>query len=400
MFVAVLLWLSSAAWATGGYYRYPALHGDTLVFTAEGDLWKVNVAGGDAQRLTTHQGIETHAAISPDGQWIAFSAGYEGPTEAYVMPIAGGTPRRLTWYGSRVEVAGWSPRGEVLIATRHLHPLGRAQLVAVSREGDKQSVIPLESSESAAFVDAKTLVYTRGNRGIDNVRAYRGGAASSLWRFNIDGGAEAVPLTQMTSNSARPMAWKGRVVFVSDRDGVMNLWSMDRDGRGLRQHTRHKALEVRGASISGDRVVYQLGADIHLHDLASGQDRVVPIRLVSDFDHQRERWIRNLMTRLNEIKFSANGERALIVARGRVITAGIGNLRRVNIAVPAASRARSAAFMPDGKSVLRPRNCRPTPVRSCAPSRMVLSPTSQATHRRRSAPRPKAKPRSMGARPA
>jgi tricorn protease len=111
VFVAVLLWLSSAAWATGGYYRYPALHGDTLVFTAEGDLWKVNVAGGDAQRLTTHQGIETHAAISPDGQWIAFSAGYEGPTEAYVMPIAGGTPRRLTWYGSRVEVAGWSPRG-------------------------------------------------------------------------------------------------------------------------------------------------------------------------------------------------------------------------------------------------------------------------------------------------
>ena len=116
---------------------------------------------------------------------------------------------------------------------------------------------------------------------------------NELFRFSLaqalvsDGrGAEAVPLTQMTSNSARPMAWKGRVVFVSDRDGVMNLWSMDRDGRGLRQHTRHKALEVRGASISGDRVVYQLGADIHLHDLASGQDRVVPIRLVSDFDHQ------------------------------------------------------------------------------------------------------------------
>ncbi len=349
---ALCLLLSSAAWATGGYFRYPALHGDTLVFTAEGDLWKVNVAGGDALRLTTHQGVETHAAISPDGQWVAFSASYEGPTEAYVMPLSGGVPQRLTWFGGRVDVAGWSPQGEVLAATRYFHPLQRAQLVAVSRASGTQRLLPLESAETAAFLDAKTMIFTRGNRNIDNVRAYRGGAASTLWRFNTEGGAEAVPLTPVTSNNASPMHWKGRIVFLSDRDGVTNLWSMDRDGRGLRQHTRHKHFEVRGAALSGDRVAYQLGADIHLHDLTNGQDRVVPIRLTSDFDHQRERWIRNPMTRLNEVKMSANGERALIVARGRVVTAGTGNLRRVNIAVPATSRVRSAAFMPDGKSVL------------------------------------------------
>lgn len=133
---------------------------------------------------------------------------------------------------------------------------------------------------------------------------------------------------------------------------MTNLWSLDRDGRGLRQHTRHKHFEVRGAALSGDRVAYQLGADIHLHDLNSGQDRVVPIRLTSDFAHQRERWIRNPMTRLNEVKISANGERALIVARGRVVTAGTGNLRRVTIVVPATSRACSAAFMPDGKWIV------------------------------------------------
>jgi len=26
-----------------GYVRYPAIHGDTVVFTAEGDLWKVGI---------------------------------------------------------------------------------------------------------------------------------------------------------------------------------------------------------------------------------------------------------------------------------------------------------------------------------------------------------------------
>ena len=29
-----------------GYYRYPAIHGDTIIFTAEGDLWSVSAKGG------------------------------------------------------------------------------------------------------------------------------------------------------------------------------------------------------------------------------------------------------------------------------------------------------------------------------------------------------------------
>ena len=354
---AVVLWaasVSASALAEGGYFRYPALQGDTLVFTAEGDLWKTSVAGGEAQRLTTHAGPETHAAISPDGQWVAFSASYEGPTEAYVMPLAGGVPQRLTWYGARAEVMGWSPQGEVLVATRYFHPLSRAQLVAVSRTSGAQRLLPLENASASAFIDAATLVFTRDNQRNDNVRAYRGGATKTLWRFNVAGNAEAVALTPATANSTNPMHWNGRIVFLSDRDGVTNLWSMDRDGRGLRQHTRYAAkdFEVRGAALSGNRVAYQHGADIRVLDLNSGQDRIVPIRLVSDFDQQRERWVRRPLQQLREVKLAPSGERALIVARGRVVTAGVGTLRRVNIAVPAHSRARSASFMPDGKSVL------------------------------------------------
>ncbi|MEY4071427.1 MAG: Tricorn protease, partial [Candidatus Eisenbacteria bacterium] len=75
---------------TLGYYRFPAIHGETVVFTAEGDLWRTTLAGGLAQRLTTHLGEETRPAISPDGRWVAYSATYEGPTEAYVMPVSGG----------------------------------------------------------------------------------------------------------------------------------------------------------------------------------------------------------------------------------------------------------------------------------------------------------------------
>jgi hypothetical protein len=72
-----------------GYYRYPAIHGDIVVFTAEGDLWSVSVTGGAARRLTSNPGREIYPAISPDGRTVAFSGEYEGPLDVYTMPIDG-----------------------------------------------------------------------------------------------------------------------------------------------------------------------------------------------------------------------------------------------------------------------------------------------------------------------
>src|ERR1700692_3266001 len=95
-----------------GYYRYPAIHGDTVVFTSEGDLWSVGVEGGVARRLTSHPGEETRAALSPDGKTIAFSANYEGPTEVYTMPASGGLPTRRSFEGN-ANVVGWKPDGKI-----------------------------------------------------------------------------------------------------------------------------------------------------------------------------------------------------------------------------------------------------------------------------------------------
>ena len=117
-----------AAPAGRGYFRFPAIHGDTVVFTAEGDLWRVGTAGGAAQRLTSHPGMESRASISPDGRRVAFSARYEGPTEAYVMPLAGGTPVRLTYEGGGAELVGWTPAGRVLYRTGAHAGLPAAQL--------------------------------------------------------------------------------------------------------------------------------------------------------------------------------------------------------------------------------------------------------------------------------
>ncbi|MEI9984826.1 MAG: hypothetical protein WDN69_17440 [Aliidongia sp.] len=48
--------MASPAGAADGYFRFPTLAGDQIVFTAEGDLWTAPINGGRAARLTTPPG--------------------------------------------------------------------------------------------------------------------------------------------------------------------------------------------------------------------------------------------------------------------------------------------------------------------------------------------------------
>src|SRR5205807_10035758 len=212
--------------ATRGYYRFPAVHGDTVVFTAEGDLWLATLRGGVATRLTTHPGPETNAAISPDGATLAFSATYEGPTEVYTMPIAGGLPTRRTWEGGAL-VVGWTPQGQVLYATRAYSTLPNTQLATIDLPTGARSVVPLaQASDGSYDPSGKTLYFTRLPFQGSHTKRYQGGTAQNLWKYTA-GEKEAVLLTaDYRGTSKAPLWWNHRVYFVSDRDGTMNLWSM------------------------------------------------------------------------------------------------------------------------------------------------------------------------------
>ena len=340
-----------------GYYRYPTIHDDTIVFTAEGDLWEVGTEGGAARRLTTGAGTELYAAISPDGRTVAFSASYEGPKDVYTIPVGGGVPRRRTWSGESLgtdpsgdEVAGWTPDGRVLVRTWRYSTLPDSKLVAFDEQGNRELIPLAQASEGAFTPDGKTLFFTRLPRQGSQTKRYQGGTAENLWRY--ESGAEAVPLTaDWPGTSHNPMFWGTRVYFLSDRDGVMNVYSMDKDGHGLKEETHHKGLDVQYASISEGRVVYQHGADLWLLDLKTGRDALVPITIVSDFDQLREHWVKNPLDYVTAAHVAPEGNAAVFTARGEVFTLPRKEGRIVKVAGDSSVRYRDARYMPDGKGV-------------------------------------------------
>lgn len=333
-----------------GYYRDPAVHGDMIVFTSEGDLWTVSLKGGAAERLTTAPGVESMASISPDGKTVSFLADYEGPSEVYTMPIHGGLPQRRTWEGD-VLPAGWAPDGRLLIATERYSTLPGDKLVLVDAQG-KREIVPLaEAAEAAYTPDGKTLFFTRWTKQWSETKRYKGGFAESIWNF--DGKDEAVPLTSdYTGTSAHPMFSNGRVYFLSDRDGIMNVWSMDEDGKNLKEESHQKIFDVQSASLSDGHIVYACDADLWSLDLASGKEQVIPITLQSDFDQLREHWVKKPMQYLTSVHISPDGAAAVFTARGEVFTMPAKYGRIVKVASDSGVRFREARFLPDGKSIL------------------------------------------------
>jgi tricorn protease len=358
----VLSCLAAAAPDDGpqGYYRQPSIYKDTIVFVAEGDLWRVPVTGGRAARLTTHAGDEAWPRISPDGTQVAFTAQYEGPTEVYVMPVGGGTPKRLTYDAARAAVAGWhNDHGtpKVLATTNRFSTLPFMQLTQIDPAKGQRDLVQLAQASDGCYDDNGTLFFTRLAFQGSQTKRYQGGTAQNIWKWS-GGDAEAVPLTaDYAGTSASPMLWKGRVYFITDKSNLMELWSMAQDGRDQKQLTHHDknglvGFDVKGPSLSEGKIAYQLGADLWVYDIAKNSDTKLTITLDSDFDQTRENWVKKPMDFLSAAHISPDGDRVALTARGQVFVVPKTQGRLAEVTRQDGVRYRDARFLPDGKSLL------------------------------------------------
>ncbi|MGL4714268.1 MAG: S41 family peptidase, partial [Shewanella sp.] len=196
-----------------GYYRAPALHDQTLVFTAEGDLWTQTLGQKAATRLTSLPAEELGATISADGKWVAYVANYEGASEVYVIPITGGVAKRVSFENSRVRVQGWTAKGEILYSTdTGFGPANNWMLRSVDPQTLTTTDLPLADAVEGVIDDRNEYVYfTRFGLQVtgDNAKLYRGGAKGELWRFKLGSKTEAQLLSSQHDGSVRqPMLWQ------------------------------------------------------------------------------------------------------------------------------------------------------------------------------------------------
>ena len=316
---------------SSGYYRFPTLQAETVVFVSEDDLWRVDAKGGVARRLTSNLGEVTYPMLSPDGELLAFVGREEGAAEVYVMPATGGPARRLTYLSSLPRVVGWMADSKRIIFTSsHGQPVASEMVLftvdATSSNGEVTE-LPYGAARAISFGPGNRVVIGRNTGDPARWKRYRGGTAGHLWIDAEGDGNFARFLADLKGNIATPM-WLtnpaiagdlGRIYFVSDHEGVGNLYSCKPDGSDMQRHSDHEDYYVRNPHSDGKRIVYHVGADLYVYDPLADTSSRVEVSYHSP-RVQRNRKFVDAARYLNDYSIHPSGQAVAVTTRGKAYT--------------------------------------------------------------------------------
>ena len=300
--------------------REPTLSSEHIVFVYANDLWKVGRDGGEAVRLTSNEGQESHPHFSPDEQWIAFTGEYGGNTDVYVLPATGGEPQRLTWHPTGDYVQGWTPDGAVLFrSSRDGHPTQSNKFYTVPLTGGLPLALEIPRAAFGELSpDGSHLAYVPITFWDPEWRNYRGGQAMPIWIVDMQT-KELIRTPQPTQERHLDPVWyEDKVYYLSERDYASNIWMFDPATREEKQLTQHQQFDVKSLDAGPDAIVYEQGGYLHLLDPASGASRQVAIEVKGDMNFARPRWEDISANDLDNARVSPTGQRALFEHRGEL----------------------------------------------------------------------------------
>ena len=246
--------------STQGYYRYPTIHKDRVIFVSEDDLWSVPVKGGVAQRLTSNLGPVSYPYFSPDGKLIAFIGTEEGAREVFVMDSSGGSANRLTFQGGlRTLVCGWSKDGKsILFASTEGQANPRMwRIYKIRAHGGRPEQLPVGDAILLSFGPGNRMVLGRNTADPARWKRYRGGTAGHLWIDTQGKGSFKPFLSHLKTNITSPMWINKRIYFISDHEGIGS-------GSG-----------IAGEWVCGDRAARGPGAGTGCRDDTGGGESAV-----------------------------------------------------------------------------------------------------------------------------
>lgn len=344
--------------------RFPALHGNQVVFTYAGDLYTVPVQGGVARRLTSDpKGFEMFARFSPDGKTLAFTGQYDGNTEVYVMPSEGGEPRRLTHtatlerddvsdrMGPNNIVMAWKDNDTVVYRSRrnHWNPF-KGELTLARLSGGVPQALPVPRGGWCSFSpDGQQMAYNRVFREFRTWKRYRGGQADEIWLHHF-GTGETTRLTTDPAQDIFPM-WHGdRIYFVSEREEShqANLYVMDLKTRKPRRLTDFTEFAVKFPSLGDTGIVFENGGYLYRLDFQTEKAVRIPVEIREDLAIGRG-GLRDVSKETTSYEIAPDGARALVGARGDVFTVPAKNGATRNLTQSPGVHERNAVWSPDGK---------------------------------------------------
>jgi len=345
--------LAASAAAETRFLQQPDASVDQLVFVYAGDLWLTDRDGRDPRRLTSDPARESEPHFSPDGRHVAFTANYNDNPDVYVIPVNGGPAKRLTYHPGADIVRSWSSEGDVLFMSgRNINRRRGERLYTVSLEGGPpEPVILPQAFDGAYSPDGERIAYQLfrpAQSGASGWKRHRGGTTPPIWIFDFDS-REVEEIPHERVNDTYPM-WVGDTVyFLSDRDGLVNLYAYGPDG-DVRRLTDQQVWDIDTAEDGPGVIAYEAGGRVHLYDIAAGAARALEIDLAFDAPQAQIAW-KDASKTVTAQAISPSGLRVALSGRGDIFTVPVEKGDTRNLTDTNGVKETSVLWSPEGDRI-------------------------------------------------
>lgn len=335
--------------------------GQTIAFCYQGDIWRVPTAGGDAVPLTTNEAYDHTPVWSHDGTRIAFTSVRHGNGDVFVMSSMGGAPTRLTYHGAGETAADLTPDNSSVIFYGHRQddvknqqfPVGGlGELYTVPVNGGRPMRVSTIAMERAKYNPAGTLIAFHDRKGYEDSwrKHHTSSVTRDIWTFD-PATNEFTRLTSFSGEDRNPV-WSrdgNTIYYLTEENGSFNIHKMPATGGASTQVSRFTGHPVRYLSIS-DGGVLCFGFRGELYTMIDGgEPKKVNVRINTDGRYLPERTID--IGSADEYDVSPNGKEVAFVSRGEVFVTSVaeGTTRRIT---NTPEQERNVSFSPDGRTVL------------------------------------------------
>jgi len=331
--------------------RFPDISEKSVVFVSGEDIWSAPLEGGDAMRLTIHDGNERYPKFSPDGSLIAFTGEYDGNTDVYVMNSKGGNITRITYHPGADEVVGWHPESNKIIFNSARNSTSRyTKLFLISPDGTGlEELILYDASRGSFSPDGKKIAYNKVSREHRTWKRYQGGKAQEIYIYDFETSAEE-NISNFRGTDRMPMWIGNKVYFVSDRDGTLNIFSYHTVGKEINQLTTYHDYDILRASAGENKIVYEKGGNLWLLDINTEKTSKIDITIHPDAPETRP-YMQTVADNLQDFHISPSGMRALVVARGEIFSVPKSSGITRNISNNCGARDKDAAWSNNGQKI-------------------------------------------------
>jgi tricorn protease len=351
--------IAGTAQSAGAYFlSSPCLtpDGQTVVFSFEGDLWKAAINSGQAVRLTAMQGYENNAKISPDGKWIAFTGRQMGNADIYIMPLAGGEIKQLTFHSAGDEMNSWSWDSKRIYFTSNRTGQISGYTVGINGGtpqrlfGDHyflfdHGLFEHPSSGEIFFNDT----WESSNQVAR--KRYKGPFNPNIQSYNIKTKEYKKYTDWEGKDFGTTIDKNGNIYFISDEaNGEYNLYALDKGKKtGLTKFPT--SIKTPVVNANGGKIVFEKDYQLWIYDVAKKESEKLDIKLLrnnilpAEKDYEVARNISNFDVSPDgkKLAFTSRGELFVSDAEGKFV-------QRIN--KKNAERAREVKWMSDNKTLL------------------------------------------------